>query len=245
MKKYYFIFVLLLVVVGCGNAKVDTNPNFLELSVTSSVSAQRKQEEVLHITKLSPGTFSATADYDINPKTVLEWRRGGEEIVINGGYFDENYKPVGYLTVDSKRIGKGMFDQDKSGLFASQNGKITVRNLKTDPLVNSEQFDFAVQSYPFLIEDSKPAIKTISEKRARRTAVGIDKEENLYIISVASKELSLYEFMQELQKTEIPFVHVLNLDGGPSTGIYKKWHSEEFSVDSYFPVPNIIRFIRK
>jgi uncharacterized protein YigE (DUF2233 family) len=138
-----------------------------------------------------------------------------------------------------------MFDQDKSGIVALQNNTLIIRDLKTDPLKSHEQFEFAIQSYPFLINDGQGVIKTVSEKRARRTAVGIDGDQNLYIITVTEKELSLYEFMEELIKTKIPFVRVLNLDGGPSTGLYMRWNNEEKIQNSYFPVPDIIRFTKK
>lgn len=243
MKKLLsLLLVCALILTGCAPT-ISENFNSLSASTTATAS-----EPLLALTiiKFPYGTFTARAAYSSSsPKTVAEWRDGEEEILINGGYFHEDYSPSGYLVVDGKRINKRIFDQDKSGLLVSENGKVTIRNLKTHPLQGGEQFDFAVQSFPFLIEDGQPAVKTISEKRARRTAVGVDQENNFYIISVDRKELSLYEFMQELLKTKISFVEVLNLDGGPSTGLYLKWNGEEKLSNSYFPVPSIIRFKKK
>lgn len=247
MKKYFLVCTAacVLVVSGCAESSRNNSVQSDQFTIASSTPSRETNKQVLHLIKLPPGTFLATAEYSASPKTVAQWRSGGEEIIINGGYFHEDYSPSGFLVVQGERMGKRKFDEDKSGIVGSQNGVMTVRDLKTEPFKHGEKFDFAVQSFPFLVEDGKPAIKTISEKRARRTAVGTDKENNFYIISVIDRELSLYEFMQELQKTQIPFVHVLNLDGGPSTGLYMKWKEEEKIMDSIFPVPQIIRFIPK
>jgi uncharacterized protein YigE (DUF2233 family) len=244
MKKIFLIISsILLLVSGCGTTLQVISPPSFPTSTLSTPVAQ--PQAALTLIKLNPNSFKVSAEYSAQAKTVQEWASSGEEMLINGGYFNEDYTPSGYLIVNSQRIGKRIFDQDKSGIFGFQNEQVVVRDLKTDPLKTGEKFDFAVQSYPFLIEDGKPAIKTISDKRARRTAVGIDKEKNLYIIIVDQKELSLYEFMQELINTKIPFVQVLNLDGGPSTGLYSTWKGEEKILNSYFPVPNIIRFTKK
>lgn len=226
---------------GCGTTLTTVPvPDFK----TSSSIAEETQP-VLNIIKLAPQSFQARAEYSAQAKTVAEWHGVSDEIIINGGYFNEDYSPSGYVVVNSQRIGRSMFDQDKSGMVALQNNTLVIRDLKTDPLKSHEQFEFAIQSYPFLINDGQGVIKTVSEKRARRTAVGIDGDQNLYIITVTEKELSLYEFMEELIKTKIPFVRVLNLDGGPSAGLYMRWNNEEKIQNSYFPVPDIIRFTKK
>ena len=244
MKKIFLVLSSIIILVsGCGTTFQVVSPPSFPTSTTSIVPEQ--SQPVLTILKLIPNSFIARAEYSTQAKTVSEWASSGEEIIINGGYFNEDYTPSGYLVVNSERVGKRIFDQDKSGIFGLQNGKIVIRDLKIDPLKTGEKFDFAVQSYPYIIEDGKPAIKTISDKRARRTAVGIDKDENLYIIIADQKELSLYEFMQEVLKTKIDFTEVLNLDGGPSTGLYSKWNDIEEIHNSYFPVPNIIRFTKK
>jgi uncharacterized protein YigE (DUF2233 family) len=242
MKKIIFLLMIGVVVCnGCGTTLTTVPvPDFK----TSSSMAEETQP-VLNIIKLAPQSFQARAEYSAQAKTVAEWHGVSDEIIINGGYFNEDYSPSGYVVANSQRIGRSMFDQDKSGIVALQNNTLIIRDLKTDPLKSHEQFEFAIQSYPFLINDGQGVIKTVSEKRARRTAVGIDGDQNLYIITVTEKELSLYEFMEELIKTKIPFVRVLNLDGGPSTGLYMRWNNEEKIQNSYFPVPDIIRFTKK
>ena len=135
-----------------------------------------------------------------------------------------------------------MFDQDKSGLLVIQDGQFSIRDLNIAPFTKNETFDFALQSFPFLIKDAKPAIQTDSGKYARRTAVGIDADKNIYILTATTKELTLYQFMTELLHTKIPFTYVLNLDGGPSTGVQANWNGEELLENSMTGVSSILRF---
>ncbi len=199
----------------------------------------------LTIIRLASSTFSASVEYSAEPQPVSAWQTGGDEVIINGGYFNPDFTPSGYLVAQGKRIGKLLFDQDKSGLIGIRNGTFFIRDLHINPLMSGETFDGAVQSYPFLIRNSKPDLSRDTNKIARRTALGIDADGNVYIIALTSTELSLYQFMREIEKTGIPFIHVLNLDGGPSTGIMAVWGSSAVHADSFVRVPSIIRFKKR
>jgi len=202
-------------------------------------------KNILTIIKLIPNEYKASIEYDSKGRIVSQWKNNNEEIVINGAYFNEDYLPSGFLVVNNKRIGNDMFDQDKSGLLFINGGQISIRDTNVDSISPTENFEFALQSYPFLIKNFQPAIKIDSAKKARRTAIGIDKDNNIYVIMVNLKEISLYEFMNYLLSTDVPFVNVLNLDGGPSTGIYSHWNGEtNFIYDSLNPVSSVIRIIK-
>lgn len=189
-----------------------------------------------------PTSSLVSVEYDQAGKFISEWKHGGEEIIFNAAYFHEDYSPSGLLIIHGNKIGPRMFDQDKSGLLTITNNTITIRDLNTAPLEGKEKFDFAVQSFPFLIANSKPAVKSDSGKIARRTAIGVDRYNKLYVIVADTQAISLFDFMNEIIKTNISFTHVLNLDGGPSTGIYAKWGTTDFYRDSYSRVSSIIRF---
>lgn len=204
-----------------------------------------KEQDFLEIIKLASSTFKAQVEFDKNPKLVSQWVQGGEEIIINGAFFNEDYRPTGFLVVNHEVINKRMFDQDKSGLIITSSSTFSIRDLGLEPIEADDNFEYALQSYPFLIKDGKPALKTDSGKIARRTALGVDEEGNAYIIVLANRSLSLYEFMNEILKTGIKFTNVLNLDGGPSTGIYANWEGKERVLNSYTAVSSIIRFEKK
>ncbi len=244
MKRIFLIIaVLLMVSTGCGSARPQKQ---IPLAPTSAAPAPVPLVQPI-IIKLEPGTYSAEIEYDNqSPRFVSQWEDASstEQIVINGAYFHEDYSPSGFLVVDGIEIGERMFDQDKSGLLVISKTGVSIRDLAVSPIQTNERFDFALQSYPFLIKNGQPGIQTDSGLKARRTAIGIDADQNVYVIALTADEVSLYEFMSTLVATGIPFVHVLNLDGGPSTGIVANWGDKSFSMNSFTPVSSVVQFIK-
>jgi exopolysaccharide biosynthesis protein len=178
------------------------------------------------------------------PQYVSDWLYDNDaaEIVINGAYFHEDFTPSGYLKINSERIGERLFDQNLSGLVQMEGGKFSIRDLSVTPLSEGEQIENGMQSYPYLIKNSKPAVTEDTEKTARRTAIGLDNEGNIYIIISDISHTSLFEFMNNLINTGIPFTDVLNLDGGTSTGIAVSYGSFREVKDSLVKVPSVIVF---
>ncbi len=207
-----------------------------------------KEIEVIKIFRLNPDDFNISMQYSsANPKYISEWDEFIEdaELIINGAYFHEDYTPSGYLKIDYNRIGERIFDQNLSGVLVVENNILKIRDSGRDPLQSGEKLEFALQSYPFLIKNSVRGFQEDSGKIARRTAIGIDKEGFIYIIIVDDHRITLYDLMVELIKTDIDFVHVLNLDGGTSTGISIKKGSYEEMYDSLVKVPNVIVFSKR
>ena len=238
--KIFLIIFLPLLIVGIFTLRAMPDvPNISE--PISTIGKITNQQEGLIVIQLKPEEYAAQIEYDQAGKYISQWRGNDEEIIINGGYFNEDYSPSGFLVVNGKRIGTRSFDQDRSGLFVVKNGQLSIRDLKEQPIGTDEQFEFALQSYPFLIKDGRPAIAEDSGKKASRTALGIDAKGNVYII-ISLSEVSLYEAMNKIDKLEIDFTSVLNLDGGPSTGIYKNWNGENLWHEGFSKVPNIFRF---
>ncbi|MFC1655987.1 phosphodiester glycosidase family protein [Patescibacteria group bacterium] len=223
--------------------KVDDSLAFLDWEYQRD-----KETEVIKIFRLSPGDFNISMQYSsANPKYVSEWDEsiGGAELIINGAYFHEDYTPSGYLKIDYNRIGERIFDQNLSGLLEIENNILMIRDLSVNPLKSGEKLEFGLQSYPFLVKDSLRGFQEDSGKVARRTAVGTDKEGLIYIIIVDDHRITLYDLMVELIKTDIDFVHVLNLDGGTSTGISVKHGSYKEMHDSLVKVPNVVVFSKR
>lgn len=174
-----------------------------------------------------------------SPHTVVGWTTGTVDIAINGGYFNEDYTPSGYIIANGSRIGSRQFDEDKSGLLAITSNTIRIHDLATTPLASIPLSDIAIQSYPFLIKNGIAAVKEDSGKRARRTAVGIDTNGRAHII-ISRSAISLHTLSQALSTSSIRFETVLNLDGGPSTGIVYHTATSTFVFDSITPVPQAI-----
>ncbi len=199
---------------------------------------------VINFAKIAPGEFTAEIENSTStPSSISDWSSSKEhQVLINAAYFNEDKTPSGYLVVNGETVGETLFDQDKSGLLVIQDDQFSIRDLATEPLEEGENFDFALQSYPFLIKNSEKAIKSDSGKKARRSAIGIDKEGNVYVLISDSPNLSLYEFMNILYDSEIDFETVLNLDGGPSSGLYVNFGRYSKLIDSQVEVPSILLF---
>lgn len=175
-----------------------------------------------------------------DPKTVSQWSESieGEVAVANGVYFHEDFLPSGLLIADGARVGGRAFDLDKTAVIS----------LGTSPRIidtsANESFDEgsaknAGQSYPLLVRDGAPAVREDSGLTARRTAFGVDEGGNAYLLLAVDEEPTLFQFAQAIHGMDIAWDRVINLDGGPSSGIQSSLDPEG-SVDSFTPVPNVI-----
>lgn len=174
------------------------------------------------------------------PKSVTRWLTDMPDaaLVINGVYFNDDERPTGFAAIAGASIGTVPFDQDKSGMMVFS-PKFRIVATKTAALHLNDLAD-AAQSYPFFLIDGQPAISADSGQLARRTFIGQDADDRIYIGAVADADVSLYELMQALQRTGIAWGHALNLDGGPSTGIAERFSGHVAGHDSFVGVPNVI-----
>lgn len=223
------------------NATVVPKNSASPINVIEQFYGENSAKKSVVIVKIDQTNTAARIDYNpINPPFLAGWLQENSKLVINGSYFNADNSPSGYLVVDKKRIGEHLFDQDKSGLVAIANGKIAIRDLAKEPLAANEKFDFAMQSYPFLIKDFAPALARDTGHKARRSAIGSDEQNNIYAIIADESDLSLYEFMNVLLQTKIKFKYVLNLDGGPSSGMMVPGAKPEITINSLSPIPFVI-----
>ncbi len=191
--------------------------------------------------RLSPKDVKAEFLHSLPPKHLSVW--GAEAtntaLLVNGVYFHEDYLPSGFLRIQGTKIGTRQFDQDKSGVILSH--PLRLIDTKKQPIKLDGVAD-AAQSYPFLLKNGMLAVAEESGKVARRTFLGLDREGFIYVGVAPYVPLSLYQLGQFLRDAPISWTHVLNLDGGPSTGLWAKHGGKTELFDSYVPVPNILRF---
>lgn len=183
-----------------------------------------------------------------NPRLVSEWARDypfKEGLIINGAFFLEDFKSCGYLVIDNELIQPKKVDQKKSGLIVINGDTLEIRDLSVRPIKKEEDFEFAIQSYPMVIKEGLPNIKEDSGLAARRTLLGIDFQDNIYVISLTSYKATLFNLMRHLTSSGIHFKYVLNLDGGISSGYLIRTGGKTISSDSYGVVPNVLMFVRK
>lgn len=159
------------------------------------------------------------------------WDSKKYHFLINGGFFDPEFKPVGYYKLNDKVINKSV-SKKFSGFIALDNkGKIALLT-KNDDL---KKYQTVIQVGPYVIDPGgKIGIKSRNGKISKRTLIGITKDQEILII--ITKPIQLYDLALAV-KSKIPKLErLLNLDGGPSTALVCK--SEK--IINKWPVRNYI-----
>lgn len=196
--------------------------------------------------RFQQGLFTWRFANATDPQMIGEWKKQfpSSVFVMNGTYFHEDYSPSGFLSVGGTRVGERQFDLDKSGLIDFSSGVRLVDTSKTK--VNLSRITNGGQAYPFFYKDGKKAITKDTGLLARRSFIGTDTDGRVYL-GVVTHPISLYELMGVLDEIDWPWHwdQVLNLDGGPSTGFIAETRDRQETVETYFPVPNVIIVERK
>lgn len=200
----------------------------------------RLDTETITLFRFAPGAFSWEFAHADQPSPVSSWAATLPDAVavINGVYFKPDFTPAGLFIDNGTRIGSTAFDEDRSGIleFAPTLAIVDTATEEADKTAMTE----AAQSYPFLIKDGQPAVATDSGALARRSFFGLDKQGNAYLGIVPDTEMSLYALAQTLSTLQTDWTNVLNLDGGPSSGLVVNAGDESESIDSFVGVPNVI-----
>jgi len=187
-----------------------------------------------------PEHVSAGFKMTETPSRVKAWGQILPEasLVINGSYFLEDNRPAGRLVIAGEEVGDVAFDLDKSGVLELA-PEFRIIDTAIEDFSFEESLE-AAQSYPFLLKNGQSAIKEDSGLLARRSFVGMDTAGMAYFGVVWKDEVSLFGLMQALDEMDVTWTNVLNLDGGPSTGLMVEGEGFAEVFDSAAPVPNVI-----
>ncbi len=180
-----------------------------------------------------------------DPRALGTWAyETGAFLVVNGGYFSEDYTALG-LTIANGQV-YGTSYRDYAGMFAvTQEEAVSVRWLRTWPYNPGEYLSEAVQSFPVLVKPG--GVMGFPEdgddgRTARRTVVAQDYAGNILFIIAPRGYFSLHELAVWLSESDLGIDTALNLDGGLSSGI---WMPGYANIDSTSPVPLVIAVIQQ
>ncbi|MBX3208563.1 MAG: phosphodiester glycosidase family protein [Labilithrix sp.] len=150
---------------------------------------------------------------------VLE--RSGADLVVNGGFFDPEGKPVGLAISEGavlSRLGKNL----SGGVLASDGARAEL--FAAEGFVLPEGAKFAIQCRPRLVVAGDANVKSDDGKRAERTALCTrDAGRVIDVVIVRGSDdgespgPSLFALARHL--ADAGCESALNLDGGPSTGV--------------------------
>jgi uncharacterized protein YigE (DUF2233 family) len=174
---------------------------------------------------------------------VLE--RTHAELVVNGGFFDPEGKPVGLAVSDGAVISK-LVKSLSGGVLVSDGARASVFATESFSLADAG-VTFAVQCRPRLVVDGQPNVKSDDGKRAERTALCVRDDGRTVAVYVVrgsddgeSPGPSLFALAQHL--TREGCAAALNLDGGPSTGAAYREGDRAVLLAPRNPVRHVIAF---
>jgi uncharacterized protein YigE (DUF2233 family) len=196
----------------------------------------------LTIVRFDPAQTPVRVGYDpAKPRVLRTWFTAEQPIlVINGGYFDSDYRSTALVIQDG--IASGESYTGFGGMFAVHNdGTVELRPLRDTPYDPSEAITHATQSAPMLLFPGGVAAELQEDgQRARRSVVAIDQHGHMLFIVGPTSGLTLSELASWLASSDLELDRALNLDGGSSTGLFLAHGPLNESIDSFSPLPIVL-----
>lgn len=254
ISKYLLVGFLIISGVGCGENLETINPPSAQQTTTPishdwvdlGDGAQRLTDLsvspsiTIELYRFPQTNYSFRFINSTEPKTVAEWAKTlpNATLISNGVYFHEDLLPSGFFVSNGQLVGTREFDTNRSGMIVLAPEVSIFEDIGVHPTL-SKTTEEAAQSYPFLIKNGSLAIVSDSNQLARRTFLGTDTQGLVYIGIVPDDAVSLYELAKRLEKIPVSWDSVINLDGGPSSGLVDHTEKPE-SMNSFVAVPNIV-----
>src|SRR5437762_14047472 len=165
---------------------------------------------------------------------------------VNGGYFDEQFKPIGLRIVNSQMLTPLKRARLITGvLLASPRG---VQIVRAREFSQRQKIEAAIQCGPFLVDRSQRVGGLNNSQRARRTFAATATNERA-LLGVCS-EVSLADLAAILATTpiaaDLKIQRALNLDGGSSSAFwFARENASVFSISEQKPVRDFVSVLPK
>lgn len=161
---------------------------------------------------------------------------------VNGGYFHEDFSPVGLLVANGQTIRKFQTAKLLSGvLWVSKAGKSGIMD-SAEFSGRNLQPQQAMQAGPNLMRQSRPVAGLNATRAARRTVVATDGKGKWALIVLSSASLADTAEILALPNLidGLKITQALNLDGGSSTGMWVRMEPRPFSMVPFTLVRNYL-----
>jgi uncharacterized protein YigE (DUF2233 family) len=139
---------------------------------------------------------------------------------VNGGYFQDDLRPVGLLVADGRTIQPFARAKLLAGILTVRPGRIEI--VRSANFAAGKNLLDAVQCGPMLVEDSRRVAGLNTERHARRTIVATDGRGQwalCYLTSVSLADSAAILLVPGVFGNWTPRT-ALNLDGGGSSGLW-------------------------
>jgi len=200
--------------------------------------------ENVTVLRLEPDAFRFGVAYRPGaPQGLGAWQaQTGALLVVNGGFYTEAYVATGLVVSDGAV--SGVSYQGFGGMFAVTDAGPTVRSLRETPYDPDEALRAALQSFPLLLAPGgRPAFPEEDGQQARRAVVAQDGAGRLLFLVASRGHFTLHQLSRYLAASDLDLDVALNLDGGPSSGLYLAPTSDgdrPLHVPAFAPLPAVI-----
>lgn len=194
------------------------------------------------IVRFDPAAYRVSVKYDVaNAGTIKEWYDAIQPLaVINGGYFDEAYKPTALVIFDGIKRGES-YEGFGGMVVINAQGEFELRSLRQQPYDPNEDLQQAMQSAPMLIQPGGEISDFgADEDRSRRSVIARDRNGRILLIATNTAVFTLQELAQVLKASDLDLDAALNLDGGRSTGLYVRTDGGQIKIDSFEKLPLVL-----
>src|SRR5262245_30964120 len=129
------------------------------------------------------------------PRALHTWFDEGQPLLaVNGGFYAEDYRSTA-LVISDGEVSGSTYEGFGGMLAVAPDGSIALRALRDEPYDPGEPLAQAMQSFPMLVfPGGEVAPLEDDGKRARRTAVALDRAGRLLLIASPTSEFTLRDF---------------------------------------------------
>ena len=202
---------------------------------------QAQHVESLYIFRLDQSLFRLDIAYHETPQNLEDWHKETNALlIVNGGFFrveDEKQIPNGLTILNGQRIGSSY--DSFAGMLAINDARTEVRWLAQKPYDPMEPIQTALQSFPVLVKPGGelgfPA-EFEDEVKARRTVIAQDRQGRILFLVAPRGDFTLHRLSLYLTGSDLDLDIALNLDGGPSSGIWVSEPREVIPSQTLLPI---------
>ena len=197
--------------------------------------------EALYIYRLDQNQFRLDIAYHETPQNLEDWQKETNALlIVNGGFYrveNEKHIPNGLTIVNGQVMGSS-YDAF-AGMLAINEGWADLRWLAQQPYDPVEPLQAALQSFPVLVKPGGelgfPA-EFEDNVQARRTVIGQDKDGRILFIVAPRGHFTLHQLSLYLTESDLNLDIAINLDGGPSSGIWVTQPREVIPSQTLLPI---------
>ncbi|MDP3561452.1 MAG: phosphodiester glycosidase family protein [Legionellaceae bacterium] len=156
-------------------------------------------------------------------------------IAINGGFFDENFHPLG-LRISKQQQHNPLKYISWWGIFYIKNKTPHISDVRS--FKYEKDIDFAVQTGPRLIINGQ--IPSLKPGFAERSALGITASNDVIIVVTENAPISTSWLAEIMKSSPLNCSDALNLDGGSSSQLYARIGHFQINAPSFANVSDAI-----